>query len=62
MVPEDAPSHIVALHVSDPGSLRERLLERNVIGAVRGGSLRLGFHAFNDRRDVAVALDAIGRT
>jgi selenocysteine lyase/cysteine desulfurase len=61
MVPEDAPSHIVALDAPDPGALRDRLLERKVIGAVRGGSLRLGFHAYNDERDVATALDAIGR-
>jgi hypothetical protein len=31
-----------------------------VIGAVRGGSLRLGFHAYNDESDVSTALDALG--
>jgi selenocysteine lyase/cysteine desulfurase len=32
-----------------------------VIGAVREGSLRLGFHAYNDESDVEAALDALGR-
>jgi selenocysteine lyase/cysteine desulfurase len=61
LVPEDAPSQIIALEVDDAEVLRERLKERRVIGAVRGGSFRLGFHAYNDRSDVAAALDALGR-
>jgi selenocysteine lyase/cysteine desulfurase len=32
-----------------------------VLAAVRGGFLRLGFHAFNDESDVSAALDALGR-
>jgi selenocysteine lyase/cysteine desulfurase len=61
LVPEDAPSQIQALEVPDPKGLSGRLKEKRVIGAVRGGSFRLGFHAYNDRTDVAAALDALGR-
>jgi selenocysteine lyase/cysteine desulfurase len=61
VIPEDAPSQIQALEVADPEALKQRLKERNVIGAIRGGSLRLGFHAFNNESDLATALDALGR-
>jgi selenocysteine lyase/cysteine desulfurase len=61
MVPEEAPSQIVALGVADPTALQARLKEHRVIAAVRGGSLRLGFHAYNDQSDVATALEALGR-
>lgn len=61
LVPEDAPSQIQAIEVPDPHGLRERLREHRVIGAVRGGSFRLGFHAYNDASDVRAALDALGR-
>jgi selenocysteine lyase/cysteine desulfurase len=61
LTPEDAPSHIVGLRAPDPEAMRERLLERRVVGAVRGGSLRVGFHAFNDDRDVDAVLEALGR-
>ena len=60
LVPEDAPSQIQALEVAHPEALKQRLKERHVIGAVRGDALRLGFHAFNNQRDVAAALDALG--
>jgi selenocysteine lyase/cysteine desulfurase len=61
LTPEDAPSHIVALRAPDPEALRERLLDHKVVGAVRDGSLRVGFHAFNDDRDVKAVLEALGR-
>jgi selenocysteine lyase/cysteine desulfurase len=61
VVPEDAPSQIQALLVQDPESLKARLTQRRVIGAIRGGSLRLGFHGYNDESDLAAALDALGR-
>lgn len=61
MVPEEAPSQIVALGVPDPTALQARLKKHRVIAAVRGGSLRLGFHAYNDESDVATALDALGQ-
>ncbi len=59
LVPEEVPTQIVSVRVEDPGALRERLLDRRIIGAVRGGSFRLGFHAYNDESDVAAALDAL---
>ena len=59
-VPEELPSQIVGIEVPDPGALIERLRERRVVAAVRGGFLRVGFHAFNDRTDVETALDALG--
>ena len=34
--------------------------EHRVLAAVRGGFLRIGFHAFNTDADVAAALDALG--
>lgn len=58
LVPEEAPSHIVGVRLPDPDAVKRRLAERNVIAAVRGGYLRLGFHAFNDERDVDLALRA----
>ena len=61
LVAEDAPSQIQALEVPDPKALQDRLRERRVIGAVRGGSFRLGFHAYNNESDVQAALDALGR-
>ena len=60
-VPEEEPSQIVALEVPDPATVRQGLLDRRVVCAVRGGFVRLGFHAFNDESDVAAALDALGR-
>ncbi|HKX25873.1 MAG TPA: aminotransferase class V-fold PLP-dependent enzyme [Actinomycetota bacterium] len=61
VVPQEEPSQTVALRAPDPAALRERLRERRVIGAVRGGFLRLGFHAYNDESDVKAALEALGR-
>lgn len=58
-VPGEAPSQIVAVDVPEPDELKRRLADRRVIGAVRGGFLRLGFHAFNDGADVEAALDAL---
>jgi len=57
--PVEIPSQTVALTVPDPEALRARLSERGIVAAVRGSSLRLGFHAFNDETDVAAALAAL---
>ena len=59
-VATDAPTHIVSVDVPDPRAVKARLAERRVIGALRSGLLRLGFHAFNDEGDVDAALDALG--
>jgi selenocysteine lyase/cysteine desulfurase len=61
MVPQEVPSQTVSLAVPDPEGVRRRLQERDVVGAVRGGNLRLGFHAFNVEGDVERALEALGR-
>lgn len=61
LVPEEVPSQTVALAIPDPEGVRERLRARDIVGAVRGGHLRLGFHAFNEEDDVRRALDALGR-
>jgi selenocysteine lyase/cysteine desulfurase len=61
MVPQEVPSQTVSLEVPDPEGVRQRLREHDVVGAVRGGNLRLGFHAFNDESDVERALEALGR-
>jgi selenocysteine lyase/cysteine desulfurase len=61
LVPEDAPSQTVGLLLDDPDEVRARLKDAGVIGAVRGGFLRLGFHGFNDESDVEAALGALGR-
>jgi selenocysteine lyase/cysteine desulfurase len=60
VVAEEVPSQIVGVQVPDPAAVRRRLLEQKVIAAVRGGSLRLGFHAYNDESDVETALRALG--
>jgi selenocysteine lyase/cysteine desulfurase len=57
--PTEVPSQILAVTVADPEALRARLVERGIIASVRGGSLRLGFHAYNDESDAAAALDAL---
>lgn len=59
-VPEELPSHIVGLQIEDASGLRERLERHSVVASVRGGGLRLGFHAFNDESDVEAGLDALG--
>jgi len=60
LAPSQAPSQTLALAVPDPEGLRARLAGRGVIASVRGSSLRLGFHAYNDESDVAAALEALG--
>jgi selenocysteine lyase/cysteine desulfurase len=61
LVPEDAPSQIVAVRLPDPDAVRERLKQQRILAAVRGGFLRLGFHAYNDETDVEAGLQALGR-
>jgi selenocysteine lyase/cysteine desulfurase len=60
LVPEEAPSQIVGVLLDDPDEVRRRLKEEGVMAAVRGGTLRIGFHGFNDASDVDAALRALG--
>lgn len=59
LVPEEAPSQVVAVRVPDPASVRDALRTRGVVAAVRGGLVRLGFHGFNHERDVRAAVRAL---
>jgi selenocysteine lyase/cysteine desulfurase len=59
--PEEVPSQIVAISVPDAQQVRSRLKEGRIIAAVRAGSIRVGFHAFNDESDVAAALEALAK-
>lgn len=60
LVPQEAPTQVVGVALPDAAAVRARLKERRVMAAVRGGFLRLGFHAFNDPSDVEAALQALG--
>jgi selenocysteine lyase/cysteine desulfurase len=62
LIAEDAPSQTVGVRLDDPDAARAGLKEQGIIGAVRDGFLRLGFHAFNDESDVEAALRALGKT
>ena len=53
------PSHIVAVRVGDPDSVRARLRSGRVRARVLGDRLRVGFHYFNNAQDVAAALSAL---
>jgi selenocysteine lyase/cysteine desulfurase len=59
---QELPSHIQAVHCGpDATGLSVLLKEAGVIAALRAGTLRVGFHAFNDEADVAAAVDALKR-
>ena len=59
LAPAELPSQTRAIAVGDPEALRARLADRGIIAAVRGSSLRVGFHFYNDESDVAAALAAL---
>ncbi|MEV1286318.1 aminotransferase class V-fold PLP-dependent enzyme [Micromonospora sp. NPDC049679] len=54
------PSQIAAVHVRDPGLVRERLRERRVKATMTENRLRVGFHYFNHERDLEAVLSALG--
>ncbi|HEX6263268.1 MAG TPA: aminotransferase class V-fold PLP-dependent enzyme [Actinomycetota bacterium] len=58
---EELPSQIVGMEIPDAEGLQRRLREQRVVAAVRGGFLRIGFHGFNDERDVERGLAALDR-
>lgn len=53
------PSHIAAVRVGDPDSVRARLRSQTVRARVLGDRLRVGFHYFNNHEDLAAALGAL---
>ena len=53
------PSHIAAVRVGDPDSVRARLRSRRVRARVLGDRLRVGFHYFNNHEDLAATLGAL---
>jgi selenocysteine lyase/cysteine desulfurase len=53
------PSQIAAVHVRDPGLVRERLHEQGVRATLMQDRLRVGFHYFNDDADVRRVLAAL---
>ncbi len=58
-LPVQEPSQIVSLAVDDPVAVGAELARRRVKAAVRGGLLRLSFHAFNDGVDLEAGLRAL---
>jgi selenocysteine lyase/cysteine desulfurase len=55
----DAPSPIVRLEVDDAHGAAKRLQSAGVACSVRGGSVRLSFHLYNDETDVELAAAAL---
>jgi selenocysteine lyase/cysteine desulfurase len=55
----DAESPIVRLAVDDPEGAARRLQESGVACSLRGGSVRLSFHLYNDEADVELAAAAL---
>lgn len=52
-------SHIAAVRVPDPDSVRARLRAHGIRAQVLGDRLRVGFHYFNNDEDVTAALRAL---
>lgn len=59
VAPQELPSQIEGVLVSDPEQVNAELERRGVIASVRDGYVRVGFHAFNTVDDVAAALDGL---
>jgi selenocysteine lyase/cysteine desulfurase len=59
LVLPDAPSPIVRLEVDDADGAAERLQKAGIACSVRGGSVRLSFHLYNDETDVELAASAL---
>lgn len=60
-IAEEEPSQIVGLSVPDPDGIKRRLAEQRIEAAVRGGFVRVAFHAFNNEEDIESGLKALGR-
>ncbi|MEV0348841.1 hypothetical protein AB0H88_23955 [Nonomuraea sp. NPDC050680] len=57
--PAGARGPQVAIADDDPPGLAARLAARRIVTAPRGDLLRMSFHYYNDRSDVAAVADAI---
>jgi selenocysteine lyase/cysteine desulfurase len=55
----DAVSPIVRLQVDDAEGAARRLQEAGIACSLRGGSVRLSFHLYNDEMDVELAAEAL---
>ena len=55
----DPPAPIVRLQVDDAEGAAARLQEAGIACSVRGGSVRLSFHLYNDETDVELAVAAL---
>jgi selenocysteine lyase/cysteine desulfurase len=53
------PSHIVAVQVTEPDTVRARLRSQGVRARVLGDRFRVGFHYFNNDYDVAASLTTL---
>ena len=65
VVPEDLPTHLVAIDYATPAhatTASQHLTHRGVVGSARGPRLRFGFHAFNNGADVERALCALAES
>jgi selenocysteine lyase/cysteine desulfurase len=58
-VPDELPSHIVAIQVDGADSLLSRLAARHIRVAAQGNIVRLGFHAFNTEEEVSRVLKVV---
>ena len=56
----DPESPIVRFRVEDADGAARNLHEAGIACAVRGGSVRLSFHLYNDEEDVELAVAALG--
>jgi len=53
------PSHIAVVRVEDPDRVRRRLGSARVQAYLAGDRLRVGFHYFNNQKDVMAALQTL---
>ncbi len=65
VVPTECPSQLASVVLADvaaAAALERGLREEGVITSARGRRVRFGFHGFNDRSDLELALDGLRRS
>lgn len=64
LVPQDTdlPSPIVSFAIEDPAGYVGRLREGGLRAAARAGRIRIGFHRYNDEKDVELTVECLQRT